>query len=156
MSWLADLGCYGGRGSDWIWGVFFLSLAMLNEVLESCEEWHSLIIPLIVPVLPHTKTSKPFRCANHLTGFHMRAAPPTINGVLPSETKELLLRSTYFQNLKCNVKTHVILVGIPSGLTSLVRNGEWGYYLNEQSPPSMTKVISINGPWHTISVWTCS
>ena len=79
----------------------------------------------------------------------MRAAPPTINGVKailkPSETKELLLRSTYFQYLKCNVKTHVILVGIPSGLT-LVRNGEWGYYLNEQSPPCMTKVISINGP----------
>ena len=78
---------------------------MLNEVLESCEECHSLIIPLIASVLSHTETSQPVCYVNHLTGFHMRAAPPTINGVKAilkqNETKELVVRSTYFQNLKC-------------------------------------------------------
>ena len=38
----------------------------------------------------------------------MRATPPTINGikakVKQNETKELVVRSTYFQSLKCNVK----------------------------------------------------
>ena len=65
----------------------------------------------------------------------MRATPLTINGVKANvkqnETKELMIRSTYFQNLKCNVKNtcnfHLILVSIPSGLTSLVRNREWEY-----------------------------
>ena len=45
-------------------------------------------------------------------------------------TKEMMVRSTYFQNLKCNVKKtcifHLIVVGIPSGLTSSVRNSGWG------------------------------
>ena len=84
----------------------------------------------------------------------MRAKPLTINGVKANvkqnETKELMVRSTYFQNLKCNVNNtcnfYLILFGIPSSLTSLVRNGEWGYELNKQDPLSMTKVISVNGP----------
>ena len=65
----------------------------------------------------------------------MWAAPLTIDGVKANvkqnETKELVVRNTYFQNLKCNVKNtcnfYLILVGIPPGLTSLVRNREWGY-----------------------------
>ena len=57
-----------------------------------------------------------------------------INGlkdnVKQNETKELvvLIRSMYFQNLKCNVKKHVFhltLVDIPSSLTSSVRNRGW-------------------------------
>ena len=54
-----------------------------------------------------------------------------INGlkanVIQNEIKELFvpIRSTYFQNLKCNIKKHIfyiILVDIPSGLISSVRN----------------------------------
>ena len=58
-----------------------------------------------------------------------------INGlkanVKQNETKELVvpIRSAYFQNLKCNVKNastfHLILVGIPPGLKSFVRNRGW-------------------------------
>ena len=96
---------------------------MLNEFLESCEEWHSLIIPLTASVAPHRQ---PVGCANHLIGFHMRAIPLTINGVKATvkqnETKELVVRSIYIQNLKCNVKNtchfHLNLVCIPPGLTS--------------------------------------
>ena len=66
----------------------------------------------------------------------MRATLLTFNGVKANvkqnETKKLVVRSTYFQNLKCNVKNtcifHLILVGIPSGLISLVTNREWGGY----------------------------
>ena len=64
---------------------------MLNEVLDRYRE-----------------SSQPVRCANYLTGFDMRATPSTINGVKANvkqnETKELVVRSTYFQNRKCNVK----------------------------------------------------
>ena len=95
------------RGSDWIclsdFFFFFFFLAM-NKVLESCEEWHSLIIPLISPVPPHTETSQPVCCANHLTGFHVRATPSKVNGVKANvkqnETKELVVRSTYFLKLE--------------------------------------------------------
>ena len=84
----------------------------------------------------------------------MTATPLTINGVKANvkqnETKELVVRSTYFQNIKCNVKNtcifHLTFVGIPSRLDSLVRNREWGYQLNEQNPRSVTKVISVNAP----------
>ena len=61
-----------------------------------------------------------------------------INGlkanVKQNETKELVVPivvHSYFQNLKCNVKNkctfHLILVGIPPGLTSPVKNRGWGY-----------------------------
>ena len=57
---------------------------------------------------PHRETSQAACCANYLTGFHMRATLLTFNGVKASvkqnETKKLVVRSTYFQNLKCNVK----------------------------------------------------
>ena len=84
---------------------------------------------------PNTETSQSICCANHLTGFHMRETLLTINGlkanVKQNETKELVVRSTYLQKLKCNVKNtcifHLISVGIPSGLTSSVRNRGWGY-----------------------------
>ena len=86
--------------------------------------------PINCQCSPHTETSQSICCANHLTGFHMRATLLTINGlkanVKQNETKELVVRSTYFQTLKCNVKNtcifHLISVGIPSGLTSSVSN----------------------------------
>ena len=83
----------------------------------------------------HTENSQSICYANQLTGFSMRATLLTINGskanVKQNETKELVVRSTHFQNLNCNVIStcifHLILIGVPSGLTSLVRNREWGY-----------------------------
>ena len=91
--------------------------------------------PINCQCCPSAETSQPVCCASYLTGFHMRATLLTINGVKANvkqnETQELVVRSAYFKNLKCNVKErcifHLILLGIPSGLTSLVRNREWEY-----------------------------
>ena len=53
--------------------------------------------------------------------------------VKQNETKELAVPIVVhtFQNLKYNVKNactfHLILIGIPPGLTSSVKNRRWGY-----------------------------
>ena len=65
----------------------------------------------------------------------MKATQQAINGfkanVKQNETKEQVVRSTYFQNLKCYVKNacmfHLILVVVPSGLKLSVRNSGWVY-----------------------------
>ena len=112
---------------------FFLFHVMLNEVLESCEKWSLVINPLTAPVLPHTETSRLICCANKSTGFHIKATL-AINrlkaDVKQNEAKELVVPivvvHSYFQNLKCNVKNTctflLILVGIPPGLTSPIKN----------------------------------
>ena len=58
---------------------------------------------------PHTEISQSICC----TGFHIRAVLLAINGlkanVKQNEIKELVVvRSAYFQNLKCNVKSAFI------------------------------------------------
>ena len=80
--------------------------------------------PINCQCCPHTEISQSVYCANYLTGFHMKATPLTINGakanVKQNETKELVVRTKYFQNLKLNICIfHLILAGIPSGLPSV-------------------------------------
>ena len=80
---------------------------MLKEVLESCEEWHLLVIPLTVPLLPpHRNQSTSLLCKSF--DWFPYEGNNNDNGlkanVKQNETEELVVRSTYFQNLKCNVK----------------------------------------------------
>ena len=65
----------------------------------------------------------------------MKATQQAINGikanVKQNETKEQVVKNTYFQNLKCYIKNtcmfHLILVGVLSGLKLSVRNSGWVY-----------------------------
>ena len=99
---------WGGRG---FWVSLFEWFFLGNAEWSSRKLWKMALAdyPINCAVSPpHTEISQSICC----TGFHIRAVLLAINGlkanVKQNEIKELVVRSAYFQNLKCNVKSPCI------------------------------------------------